>query len=83
MMSYPTNFNHPQPLRIWPVPEEGRGDVFASFSPTRDTDWLLSPGNSYTLNYRFIVYNGHMNAERADSDWKNYIRLPEIKIIKN
>ena len=48
MMSYPTNYNYPEPLRIWPENQNGRGDIFANFSPTKDKDWLLEPGKKYT-----------------------------------
>ncbi len=48
LMSYPANYNHPEPLRIWPENQYDRGDMFANFSPTENKDWLLEPGKSYT-----------------------------------
>src|SRR5690606_29945788 len=44
MMSSPTNYNHPEPLRVWPEEIFGRGDVYANFVPIRDMDWPLEPG---------------------------------------
>ena len=41
MMSYPANYNHPEPLRIWPEDSNG-GEMFAMFAPTKTKDWLLS-----------------------------------------
>ena len=42
-MDYPTNYNFPEPMRVWPENMNGRGDVFFSFSPTRNMDWPLAP----------------------------------------
>ena len=74
MMSHPENFNHPEPLRIWPVNDKDRGDVFANFSPTKNTDWLLEPGKTYTLNYRLAVFDGKITSEKAESLWKGYAK---------
>jgi len=43
-MDYPTNYNFPEPMRVWPENMNGRGDVFFSFSPTRNMDWAFSSG---------------------------------------
>jgi Family of unknown function (DUF6807) len=78
MMSYPTNYNHPEPLRIWPENQNGRGDMFANFSPTKNMDWLLKPGKSYVLKYRLVVFNGRFTKEQAESAWQNYAASPEV-----
>jgi len=83
MMSYPTNYNYPEPLRIWPENMNGRGDVYANFSPTKDKDWLLEKGKTYTLKYRFLVYNGHVSKERAEAAWGDFTSPPAIKIKLN
>lgn len=80
MMSYPTNYNHPEPLRIWPEGMNGRGDVYANFSPTKDKDWPLYPGNKYVLKYRFLVFNGKMDKERAEDAWHQYVHPPKVEI---
>jgi hypothetical protein len=66
MMSYPSNYNYPEPLRIWPE-NSNNGEMFAMFAPTKNKDWLLSPGQTYTLKYRFVVFNGHLAKEKAES----------------
>jgi hypothetical protein len=77
MLSHPANYNHPEPLRIWDKKANGgRGDVFANFAPTKDKDWLLEPGKTYTLKYRLVVFNGKMTKEKAESLWKNYPQTP-------
>ncbi len=80
MMSYPTNYNHPEPIRIWPENQYDRGDMFANFSPTKNRDWLLEPGNTYTLKYRLLVFNGHMGKDKAEAAWQNFANPPVVKV---
>lgn len=80
MMSYPTNYNHPEPLRIWPESMHGRGDVFANFSPTKDKDWPLEPGKNYVLKYRLVVFNGKFTKEKAEAAWQHFAHSPKIDI---
>jgi hypothetical protein len=82
MMSYPTNYNHPEPLRIWPENQYGRGDMFANFSPTKNKDWLLKSGNTYQLKYRLLVFNGTMTKEKAEQAWQSY-KMPVKISVKN
>ena len=78
MLSHPSNYNHPEPLRIWDKKANGgRGDVFANFAPTKDKDWLLEPGKTYTLKYRLIVFNGKFDAQKAEKEWEKFVK--EVK----
>ena len=80
MMSYPANQNHPEPLRIWDEKANGgRGDMFANFAPTKDKDWLLEPGKTYTLKYRLVVFNGKFDAAKAESAWQYFAVPPVVK----
>jgi len=83
MLSYPGNYNYPEPLRIWPETMNGRGDMYANFSPTKDKDWLLSPGQNYVLRYRWVVFNGHFKKEKAESAWQYFAGPPNITIRKD
>lgn len=84
MMSYPVNYNHPEPLRIWPENSNGnRGDMFANFSPTKDMDWLLEPGKNYTLRYRFLIFNGSFSKEQAEAAWKDFASPPRVTVVKH
>ncbi len=78
MLSHPDNFNHPEPLRIWPDTSNGRGDLFANFSPTKDRDWRLQPGHTYTLRYRWVVFNGHFTKQQAESAWQHFAAPPHV-----
>jgi hypothetical protein len=82
MMSFPANYNFPEPLRIWPENQYDRGDMFANFCPTKDMDWLLNPRHIYVLRYRFLVYNGRMEKEKAENAWQCYADPPRIIIRK-
>lgn len=83
MMSHPTNYNHPEPLRLWPATADNRGAVFVNFSPTKNMNWLLEPGRRYVLNYRLIVFNGRFTKEKAESAWQNYAISPKVVVKAN
>ncbi|HZF62887.1 MAG TPA: PmoA family protein [Chitinophagaceae bacterium] len=82
MMSHPTNYAHPEPLRVWPESMYDRGDVFVNFSPTKMQDWLLEPEKTYVLNYRFLVFNDVLKSTQAELAWQNYAYRPEVIIRK-
>ena len=79
-MGQPANYNFPEPMRVWPVDANKRGDVFFSFSPTRNKDWRLHPGNNYTLKYRMLVYDNTITPQQAEEAWKSFALIPDIKI---
>lgn len=84
MMSYPTNYNHPEPLRVWPENMmNDRGDVYANFCPTKNMDWQLDPGKRYVLKYRFVVFNGHFTKEKAESTWQYFASPPKVSVKMN
>lgn len=80
MMSDPSNYNYPEPLRIWPEKMNGRGDVYANFSPTKDKDWPLYKGQDYILKYRFMVFNGKFNKEQAEAAWQGFASVPPVRV---
>lgn len=81
-LSYPANYNHPEPMRVWPVDANKRGDVFFSFSPTRNKDWVLEPGKDHVLRYRMLIYDGEITAKQAEEAWNNFAHPPVITIQK-
>jgi hypothetical protein len=80
MMSYPENYNYPEPLRIWPENQNGRGDMFANFCPAKDRDWLMEPGKKYELRYRLLVYNGKLTADEAEAAWHYFASPPKVTV---
>ncbi len=82
IMSFPANYNHPEPLRIWPENQYDRGDMFVNFSPTKNKDWELFPGDTYTLRYRFIVFDGKFDSERSEAAWRYFAEPIKITVTK-
>lgn len=79
-LSYPANRMHPEPMRVWPEDQNGRGDVYFEFCPIRHKDWKLEKGNDYTLKYRLVVFDGKMSAEEAENYWQAFANPPRIVI---
>ena len=81
ILSHPDNFNHPEPLRIWPVDMHSDfTELFINFATTKNTDWLLEPGKTYHHRYRLVVYQDKMEAERAEQFWQNYAEPPRVEV---
>jgi hypothetical protein len=78
-MSHPANHDHPERLRIWPTgTNEGKENVFFNFNPAQDRDWRLEPGRTYTLRYRMLVYDGVVDAARAEGYWRDFAHPPPV-----
>ncbi|MFH0759826.1 MAG: PmoA family protein [Bacteroidota bacterium] len=72
-LSHPQNQAHPEPMRVWPADQyDGQSNVFFEFCPIRHREWVLEPGQSYTLRYRLVVFDGTMDAETAEMYWKEW-----------
>jgi hypothetical protein len=83
-MSCPSNYNHPEPVRMWPEDaNNGRGDVFFNFCPTKNMDWILEPGKDYALKYRILVFDQKLSNEEAESAWNDFANPPVVKFRKH
>jgi type 1 glutamine amidotransferase len=79
-MSNPGNYNFPEQLRIWPVGmNDGVENVFINFNPAQDRDWRLETGQSYTLKYRMLVYDGTLDPEEAERYWRDFADPPRVE----
>ncbi len=78
-LSHPSNRMHPEPMRVWPPGQNGRGDVYFEFVPIRHEEWSLSTKQDYTLKYRMIVFDGNMDTETAEMYWNSFARMPVIE----
>lgn len=81
-MSYPGNYNYPEPMRVWPENMNNRGDVFFSFSPTKSKDWSIEPNKPQVLKYRMLVYDGKITPAQAEAAWKNFAEPLKIIVSK-
>lgn len=80
MMAAPSNYNFPEPLRIWNENMSAEGYVFMNFAPTKNMDWNLEPGHKYNLCYRLFAFDGQMTPERAEKLWIDYAYPPKVEI---
>jgi hypothetical protein len=79
-LSHPENQSHPEPMRVWPInSNNNRGDVFFEFCPIRHTEWPLYPGNQYRLKYRLVVFDGSLDAEKAEQLWNDFANPPHVQ----
>jgi hypothetical protein len=74
IMVHPENERFPEPMRIW---ESNRlqsrpSGSFFSYSPVQLGDWTLEPGNDYQFKYRFLIYDGKIDAEFAEQMWQQF-----------
>lgn len=80
-MTNPANYNFPELLRIWPEGANGgEENVYINFNPAQDRDWKLQPGQSYTLKYRMLVYDGTIDPEKANRYWESYANPPKVEV---
>lgn len=78
-MSFPTNREHPEPMRVWPKDaNKGRGDMFFEFCPIRHKEWVIERNKTYSLNYRLVIFDGEMSATKAETYWQNFAYPPII-----
>lgn len=81
LMCSPENYNFPEPIRVWPVDGNGgRGDQFVNFSPTKNKDWVLASGHTYTLRYRLVVFDGELTESQAEQYWQSFANPPNIVV---
>jgi hypothetical protein len=75
--SHPQNFQHPEPMRIWPEFEK---NIFFNFVPSQAGEWEMEPGKDYVFRYRLYVHEGKISVDDAEHIWHDYAEPPEAKI---
>ena len=82
-MTHPSNFNFPEPIRIWPEGmNEGVENVFFNFNPAQDRDWVLEPHRSYALKYRLLVYDGEVDSATVHRYWQDFAYPPRVEVTR-
>jgi hypothetical protein len=76
--SHPKNFQHPEPMRIWPEPDNY---VFFNFAPSQAGEWVMEPGKDYVFQYRLFVHEGKPNVEDIERIWNDYANPPKLTIV--
>ena len=75
VMGYPDNLEAPQPMRIHPT------EPFFNFAPTQAGGFQVSPGDTLTLRYRFVTYDGAPDAGMLDALWEDYATPAQVTIM--
>jgi hypothetical protein len=79
IMNFPSNYDYPQPLRVWPENSE-RGEIMMNFSPTKMKPWKLQYGRYYALSYRVVTFMNDLTKEEIEDLWQDYIKPPEVSV---
>ncbi len=66
ILCHPKNFRAPQPIRVHPK------EPFFCYAPSQLGDWSIEPGKPYISRYRFIVFDGELDATEIDRLWNEY-----------
>ena len=68
VMDHPTNFRHPQPVRVHP-----RMPYFV-FSPVVQGSFIIRPGFTYKSRYRIVTFDGEPDQERVETWYLDYVK---------
>lgn len=66
ILGHPSNYRHPQPVRIHP------DEPFFNYAPVQLGDMSIEPGSPYVVQYRYITYDGEPDTELIDQMWQDY-----------
>ncbi len=75
IMCHPDNERFPEPMRIWP-----QGGCFFGYVPIQKKPMDLKPGETHVFRYRFYIYEGPIDRERAEWAWRNFAHPPQATI---
>lgn len=76
IMSHPSNFRHPQPVRIHP------DEPFFNFAPQQLGEMKIEDGSPYIARYRYIVYDGAPDPARLDHLWSEYAYPAGVTVLE-
>ncbi|MEX0646863.1 MAG: PmoA family protein [Balneolaceae bacterium] len=74
ILSHPSNFRHPQTVRIHP------DEPFFNYAPAQLGDMSIEPGSPYVVRYRYITYDGEPDPELIDRLWWDYAYPPSVTV---
>ena len=66
VLSHPKNFRFPQWVRLHP------NKPYFVFAPMVEEPFQITTGKPYVSRYRYVVWDGSINAEELDSRWDEY-----------
>ena len=75
--SNPKNFRHPEPMRLWPEPDNY---IFFNFAPSQAGPWEMKPGEDHVFRYRWYVHEGKPDVEQIERIWNDYANPPQVRV---
>jgi hypothetical protein len=66
LLTHPTNFRFPEPLRIHPTMP------YMVYTPSFLGDWEIRPGMPSQTRYRFIIHDDNLSAESLEQLWQDF-----------
>ena len=75
--SHPKNFQHPEPMRLWPEPDNY---IFFNFCPSQAGPWQMKPGEDHVFRYRWYVHEGKPDVAQIERIWNDYANPPLVKV---
>lgn len=69
---HPKNFDAPQRIRTWDK-NTHNGKMFFNYVPIQDKGWFVESGDSISLSYRILVFDGEIGSNILESHWKAYL----------
>jgi Methane oxygenase PmoA len=66
LMTHPTNFRFPEPLRIHPTMP------YMVYTPSFLGDWEIRPCTPHRARYRFVIHDGQLSPDSLDRIWRNW-----------
>lgn len=74
VLSHPDNYRSPQPVRIHPdIP-------YFVYSPMQLGDMVIEPGSPYTVQHRYITFDGEPEPDELNRLWNDYAYPPGITV---
>lgn len=66
LMTHPSNFRFPEPLRIHPTMP------YMVYTPSFLGDWEIKPGQPHHAQYRWVVHDGGLSTETLERLWRDF-----------
>jgi hypothetical protein len=66
LMTHPSNFRFPEPLRIHPTMP------YMVYTPSFLGDWEIKPGQQHHARYRFVIHDGGLSTETLERLWRDF-----------
>lgn len=74
VLSHPSNFRAPQPVRIHPTMP------YFCFAPSQEGAWRIGPGETYEARYRVVTYDGPPDVDRLNEHWSAWADPPDVRV---